>query len=161
MQGADLHAATAERLLVLSNEAHSHSHLETLKALDKTKHVVTEELFSMADLEEEGFLVDDVSTWTKHNVFPIFTLLFQERIVTLWYRRQERALAELQYGGNSEPLEGESFGVPQEDAYRPPDDIQMARLQARMSYFASADRAIRMVEKLLARDLVGYAPPHV
>lgn len=133
---------------------------EALDTLNKMKSILSRESFFSTKMEEEGFSLEDESTWTKHNIFPVFVLLYHERAVTLYHRRHERALVERRRRGN------ESFGhqasvYPPEDADEPSVEIGVALREDRVSIFQSAERIIQMLEKLLSCDLLRYAPPHV
>lgn len=147
-------------MLLALEEAGSPS--QSLAVLQNMKDIVSRELFHSPGMVEEGFSVEEPGSWTRNNVFPIFLFLYHERVVILYYRRYQRALAALQKA-DIDHLPGN----PRECVPDPAsNDTQSSKRhcnlrQCRANILASADHIIDMLHKLLVHDLLRYAPSHV
>lgn len=135
---------------------------QSLAALDGMKDIVSREKFSTSGMMEDNFSVEDARTWNRSNVFAIFLFLYHERIVILYYRRYERALVALQKADIDRRTDGDRERNSLDTAL----DRQWTKrendlAQIRASILQSADNIIEMLDKLLAQDLLRYAPSHV
>jgi len=149
-----------EKLLLSLRDARSHH--QTLEVLDNMNQIVLRDNFFSAEMTEDGFSLQDASTWTRHNLFPIFLLLYHERAVTLYHRRYEKALIGLQRAEFERSLRDEDERLSSNaEGTAPPFDYGPGLRQVRDAIFQSGVHVIEMLDKLRSRNLLRYAPPHV
>jgi len=150
-----------EKLLLSMRDAKDHHGV--VEVLHNMEDIVSRDSVFLPVLTEDGFSAEDESTWTKHNVFVVFHLLNHERMVTLYHRLHERALigcqrerAEpLQNGQEAASASGPSLDGPSSS------ELGVQLQQARTEIYQSAERVVRLIDKLSAGSLIQYAPSFV
>lgn len=157
-------AVRVEKLLLALQEVHTDE--EAREVLESMSEIVSPSISSTTPNSSpyDGPSIDDPSTWTQSNICVVFLRLNHERIITLYHRRKERALVNVLRSSSDgvgvvDGRDGEREGLMHASpiAISLFDDNEDLK-KIRTDIFESAVRVVRILDNLLTRDLVRFAP---
>ncbi len=136
-----------------------HDNHEILSRLSTFKDIASPTVIALPVVALDGFSFDDSSTWTTSNVFPVFLRLLHERVVTLYYRRREKALHDIRRTATSDPANNE--GPTSRALGKNHSQIDHDLKEVRAEIYSSATRVVSLLDRLRTTELIRYAPSYV
>jgi len=136
-----------------------HDNYNILSRLSKFKDIASPTMIALPVVALDGFSIDDSSTWTTSNVFPVFLRLLHERVVTLYYLRREKALHDIRRMTASNPANNE--GPTSHPPGRNDSQIDHDLKEVRDEIYSSPTRVVSLLDRLRMAELIRYAPSYV